>query len=444
MIGLKVDRPGNRKVNFSEPKLHSAVSSVSASKNEQLILETLKIANSALKLKNLKLNSLLEITNAINSNFSSQQLLKIFEFVLRNQLNIGRLLFYSKDDHGWTMMIRHGLMKDLPLPTVENELNGLSKIREQKEGEPLMFGQFEVIIPVMHKSEPLAYLLLGEVNEDLIENTKTKHVPFIQTLANVITVAVENKRLFRENILQAGVRREMELASEMQSMLFPRRLPNNQYVEMSGLHQPHQEVGGDYYDVFELGGNEIAFCMADVSGKGVSAALLMSNFQANLRALFRHETSLTDLVQELNGKVMNSAMGEKFITMFIGKYNYVTRVLQYVNAGQTPPLILSGNTVSDLSTGCPGLGMLDELPNVREGIIIMNPNDLIFAYTDGVVELEDARGREYGQHRLELVLLENQGLIPKSVNDNVMRHLRKFKGDQPYVDDIALLSVSFK
>lgn len=423
---------------------YSVVSSISASKNEQLILETLKIANSALKLKNLKLNSLLEITNAINSNFSSQQLLKIFEFVLRNQLNIGRLLFYTKEDGAWNVMIRHGLMKDLPVPDVQTDLKGLVKVQEQKEGDGLLFGQFEVIIPVMHKSEALAYLLLGEVNEDLIENTKTKHVPFIQTLSNVITVAIENKRLFRANILQAGVKREMELASDMQSMLFPRRLPNNEYVEMAALHQPHQEVGGDYYDVFDLGGNELAFCIADVSGKGVSAALLMSNFQANLRALFKHETSLTDLVQELNAKVMNSAMGEKFITIFIAKYNSVTRVLQYVNAGQCPPLLLSGNTISDLSTGCPGLGMLDELPNVREGIVILNPDDLIFAYTDGVVELEDARNRDYGQHRLELVLLENQGQPPRSINERVMNHLRKFKGERSYVDDIALLTVAFK
>ncbi|MCF8257800.1 MAG: PP2C family protein-serine/threonine phosphatase [Flavobacteriales bacterium] len=420
------------------------MSSISASKNEQLILETLKIANSALKLKNLKLNSLLEITNAINSNFSSQQLLKIFEFVLRNQLNIGRLLFYAKEDGAWNVKIRHGLMRDVPVPDVQTDLHGLLKVQEQKDGEELIFGQFEVVIPVLHKSEALAYLLLGDVNEDLIENTKTKHVPFIQTLANVITVAVENKRLFRQNILQAGVKREMELASEVQSMLFPRRLPNNEYVEMAALHQPHQEVGGDYYDVFDLGGNEVAFCIADVSGKGVSAALLMSNFQANLRALFRHETSLTDLVQELNAKVLSSAMGEKFITMFIAKYNYVTRVMQYINAGQCPPLLLSGDTVSTLGTGCPGIGMLDELNNVREGIIIMGPDDLVFAYTDGVVELENAGNREYGQHRLELVLLENQGLSPREVNANVMTHLRKFKGDCPYVDDIALLSVAFK
>ncbi len=417
---------------------------MSTNKNEQIILETLKIANSALKLKNLKLNSLLEITNAINSNFSSEQLLKIFEFVLRNQLNIGRLLFFSREDGNWTVSMRHGLMRDGYVPTVETDLLTIKLTREIKDGEQKIFGQFDVIIPVMHKQEPLAYLLVGDINEDMIENTKTRHIPFIQTLANIITVAVENKRLFRENIRRAGMKREMELASEMQNMLFPSRLPHNSYVEMAAFHQPHQEVGGDYYDFIELGGNEMAFCMADVSGKGVSAALLMSNFQANLRALFRHETSLTDLVQELNSKVMNSAMGEKFITMFIGKYNYVTRVLQYVNAGQTPPLLISGDTISDLSTGCPGLGMLDELPNVREGIVIVEPESLVFCYTDGVVELEDARSREFGQHRLELVILDNQHKPVKEINENVVRQLRQHKGDMPYVDDIALLSIRFK
>ena len=417
---------------------------MSTNKNEQIILETLKIANSALKLKNLKLNSLLEITNAINSNFSSEQLLKIFEFVLRNQLNIGRLLFFSREDGNWTVSMRHGLMRDGYVPTVETDLLTIKLTREIKDGEQKIFGQFDVIIPVMHKQEPLAYLLVGDINEDLIENTKTRHIPFIQTLANIITVAVENKRLFRENIRRAGMKREMELASEMQNMLFPSRLPHNSYVEMAAFHQPHQEVGGDYYDFIELGGNEMAFCMADVSGKGVSAALLMSNFQANLRALFRHETSLTDLVQELNSKVMNSAMGEKFITMFIGKYNYVTRVLQYVNAGQTPPLLISGDTISDLSTGCPGLGMLDELPNVREGIVIVEPESLVFCYTDGVVELEDARSREFGHHRLELVILDNQHKPVKEIYENVVRQLRQHKGDMPYVDDIALLSIRFK
>ncbi len=419
------------------------MTSISKNKNEQIILETLKIANSALKLKNLKLNSLLEITNAINNNFSRGQLLKIFEFVLRNQLNIGRLLFYTKDDE-WEESIAHGLLDGVPLPSLEDELLSILEVQEITKDGNKYFGQFDVIIPILHKNEPLAYLLAGDINEDLIENTKTRHIPFIQTLANIITVSIENKRLFKENLHRAGMKREMELASEMQNMLFPSRLPHNDHVEMAAYHKPHQDVGGDYYDYIELSDNEIAFCMADVSGKGVSAALLMSNFQANLRALFKHETSLTELVQELNSKVMNSAMGEKFITIFIAKYNFVTRVLQYVNAGQNPPLLVTNDTTSALSTGCPGLGMLDELPGVKEGIVIVEPGSIISCYTDGVVELENMREREFGENKLELILLDNQHNPVREINESIVQLLRSHKGQMPYIDDIALLTTRFK
>lgn len=419
------------------------MSSISTNKNEQIILETLKIANSALKLKNLKLNSLLEITNAINNNFSREQLLKIFEFVLRNQLNIGRLLFFTKDDE-WEVSIAHGLVPGKDLPNIETDLFEFKEVREgQKTGERY-FGQFDVVMPIMHKNEALAYLLAGEINEDLIENTKTRHIPFIQTLANIIMVSIENKRLFKENIRRAGMKREMELASEMQNMLFPSRLPHNEHVEMAAYHKPHQDVGGDYYDFIQLSDNQIAFCMADVSGKGVSAALLMSNFQANLRALFKHETSLTDLVQELNAKVLNSAMGEKFITIFLAKYNFVTRVLQYVNAGQNPPILVTNSTTSQLSVGCPGLGMLDELPTIHEGVVILEPGSLITCYTDGVVELENIREREFGESKLELILLDSSEKPVRQINDDIVRLLRNHKGQMPYVDDIALLTTRFK
>lgn len=419
------------------------MTSIGKNRNEQIILETLRIANSALKLKNLKLNSLLEITNAINNNFSREQLLKIFEFVLRNQLNIGRLLFYTKD-YEWEQSIAHGMIPGCKLPSLETDLLPIVEVQEIKKAGEKYFGQFDVIIPIMHKNEPLAYLLAGDINEDLIENTKTRHIPFIQTLANIITVSIENKRLFKENIRRAGMKREMELASEMQNMLFPSKLPHNESIEMAAYHKPHQDVGGDYYDFIQLSDNEIAFCMADVSGKGVSAALLMSNFQANLRALFNHETSLTDLIQELNEKVLSSAMGEKFITIFIGKYNSVTRVLQYVNAGQNPPILVSNNTTSELSTGCPGLGMLDDLPTIREGVVILDPDSIITCFTDGVTELENVREREFGVKKLELILLDNQNNSVREINESIVKHLRSHKGQMPYVDDIALLTTRFK
>jgi len=411
-------------------------------KNEKIILETLKIANSALKLKNLKLNSLLEITNAINNNFSTKQLLRIFEFVLRNQLNIGKLVLYNFDVK-WNCALKYGVNGEFTDIDIDKQLIVFKEITEVKDEQKLFLDNFEVVIPVYHKTIPLAYLLIGDIKDDLIENTKTRHIPFIQTLTNIIIVAIENKKLANDNIRQATVKKEMELASEMQSMLFPSSLPKDDKLEVAAHYQPHQMVGGDYYDFIRLNDNEVVFCMADVSGKGVSAALLMSNFQANIRTMFNYTSSLTELVQDLNTRVLASAKGEKFITLFVAKYNFVTRVMNYVNAGQSPPLFFSDKTTSLLTIGCPGVGMLDELSSIKEGIINVSKNSILLCYTDGVVELENDHDREFGFSKLELLLLQNQNAGMEELNKIIVENLSKYKGSKPYIDDIALFSIRF-
>ncbi len=411
-------------------------------KNEKVILDTLRIANSALKLKNLKLNSLLEITNAINNNFSKEQLLKIFEFVLRSQLNIGKMAFYTNEIE-WQCMLRYGLDMRFDEDETAKQILSFKEVVELTDDKHPCLDKFEVIIPVFHKSKPLAYLLLGDIREDLIDNTQTRHIPFIQTLANIITVAIENKKLAKENVRQAAVKKELELASEMQAMLFPNALPKDDKIEIAAYYQPHQEIGGDYYDFVKLNDNEVALCMADVSGKGVSAALLMANFQANIRALFYHSSSLPEIIQELNRRVNASAKGEKFITLFMAKYNFITRVMTYINAGQNPPLFLYDNTVSQLSVGCPGLGMLEEIRSIKEGIINVPEGASLICYTDGVTELENEDGKEFGLSKLELILVENQNSTMRELNNYVVSKLKKHKGRKDYVDDIALLSCRF-
>ena len=172
----------------------------------------------------------------------------------------------------------------------------------------------------------------------------------------------------------------------------------------------------------------------------MAAALLMSNFQANLRILFNHTTSLTDLVRELNAKVMASAKGEKFITLFIAKYNIVTKVLTYVNAGQNPPLLVSDKSVSFLRIGCTGLGMFDELIKVKEGIVNLENGATLVCYTDGVVEVENERGEDFGVERLRDLLVENPEMKMRDFNLLIKEKLIEHKGTKPYIDDIALFS----
>jgi phosphoserine phosphatase RsbU/P len=303
---------------------------------------------------------------------------------------------------------------------------------------------FDVVIPVFHNSKAIAYLLIGDIDEEKLEMSPTiKHLPFIQTLTNIILVAIENQKLTLENIRQEGERKEMKMASEMQAMLFPNALPNDDKLEIAAYYQPHQQVGGDYYDFIRLNKNEVVFCMADVSGKGVSAALLMANFQANLRALFKHNSSLPEVILELNELVFKNALGEKFITLFVAKYNTITKVLTYINAGHNPPLLISKNNPMMLTTGCIGLGMLDEIPRIKEGIISVAQGSILLCYTDGLVEQNNNMDEEFGYEKVASMLVRKSDLPMDEVNNYLINSLNKFKQNRPYIDDIALLSCRF-
>src|SRR5690606_13130150 len=152
---------------------------------------------------------------------------------------------------------------------------------------------FDFIVPVLHKDLAIAYVLLKD------SRTTQDRLNFITTITNIIAVAIENKRLFKRQIDQERYRKEVELASEVQKMLIPGKFPRRKNVELASIYRPHLNIGGDYYDFIETDENSFIFCIADISGKGVAAALLMANFQATLRNALLHDLDLVKLVKYL-------------------------------------------------------------------------------------------------------------------------------------------------
>lgn len=404
--------------------------------------KSLTRAQKKIRVKDLKLNALLDITLAINSNVSKEQLFSIYEIALR-ELDIEKIALYIFEGE-WNLATWYGLEADKLSIDVEKDLLKYEEIEEVNSKTDGIFKEFDILIPVFHKTKPLAYLLIGDIiNEAIQISPIIKHLPFIQTLTNIISVSIENKNLAKEAIRQERVKKELELASEMQTMLLPTTLPQDQHLDISAFYKSHQQVGGDYYDVIWVNKTEIAMCIADVSGKGVSAAILMSNFQANLRAGVKHSISLPELVQDLNEKVISNAKGEKFITMFIATYNIESRQLTYINCGHNPPVLKNGNKVLELKDGCPGLGMLDYLPSPKIGIVDINPNSTLVTYTDGLVEVENNDNLEYGTERVVKAIDKHSDSSMEELNNFLMKDLTKFKQDQPFVDDIAILSCHF-
>ena len=398
-------------------------------------------SNNSKQIKDLKLNTLLQITKAINNNTSTDKLLEIFREILETHLKIRKLLLFSESQSGWKCILKFGFNDEFNTINVERDLFPVKEMCTINLSEQTQIKSFEIIIPVFHKSKPLAYLLIGDLEDKVEVSPAIKHLNFVQTITNIIVVAIENKKLAKKSILQAALKKEMEFASQMQSMLFPSILPNDAQLNAAAFYLPQQEVGGDYYDFIWLNANEFAFCVADVSGKGVPAALLMSNFQANLRVLLFYIPSLTELVKELNSKVMASAKGEKFITFFIAKYNLKTQTLTYVNAAHNPPLLASGNTISELKIGCTGLGMFDEIGLIEEGVLSISPDSTILCYTDGLVELENEKSQNFGLDALKDIIKLNSKLDMNSLNNLIIETISNYKQSRPYFDDIALFSL---
>lgn len=396
-------------------------------------------------LSNFKLDVLLVISQAINDNLPTDELFNKFENLLRNDLNIGKVLVFSLQEDNWLCVLSSGFNHNPgTFENIGNELLKYQEITNITTIDHSALKMFDVIIPVLHKTKALAYVLIGDIEEEREGVSPTiKHLHFIQTLANLIIVAIENKRLHQENIRQEAMKKEVELASRMQAMLIPTpgSLPNNNLLKVSAYYHPHSGVGGDYYDVVKLSDDEYGFCIADVSGKGVSAAILMSNFQANLRALFNSRTSLKYIVTRLNWIVMNNANGEKFITLFIAKYNCTTRMLEYINAGHNPPMHFKSatGTIDYLNLGCVGVGMLDMIPIIIEGCLTMNKNDKLLCFTDGLVETENEQNQEFGELNVEKCLLKKV-TIDQTIND-LKTDLDLYKGNNIYADDISILGI---
>lgn len=388
-------------------------------------------------LKQLQINSLLTITQAINENVSADGLFNMYNSFLRWEIGIRKMALFFKEAGKWDCMSSAGIDENLLNQDINEELTRFRTKQGLESSSHPLFREFDLVIPVMHKNEPIAYAFIGGFGDD--DDVYNK-VQFVTTITNVIAVAIENKRLFKQQLRQEVLNREVEVAAEIQRTLVPSHLPSGKNFQFSSIYKPHFAVGGDYYDVVEFPDGNIAFCIADITGKGVSAALLMANFQANFHALITRRPTLEEIVHEMNAAVHRVTQGDKFITLFLAKYNTTTRTLQYINAGHAPPLLLTQGKVIPLKNGCTVLGWLSELPFLEVGSVTLNDEALIFSYTDGLTDIRNKSGEDFGEDKLIGFLRDNDSAGAKELNTRLLAHIEAFRERQPYPDDITVLT----
>lgn len=395
-----------------------------------------------LYLQQLQINRLLEITQAINNNLKIADLFRIYKDTLTWEMRIKKFALFTRYDEEWTCVSHAGI--DEKSLFVSNDIHeffpNYQRASKIDEADHELLRNFNIVIPVYHKKYPIAFTFIGK---DLYEEDSDVYEPirFISAITNIIAVAIENKRLFKKQIAQERMRRELELAVQVQNMLIPSNLPANDQIEFSGIYQPHEGVGGDYYDLIELGERELAFCIADISGKGIAAALLMSNFQANLQSLInRKYLSVRQFTNQLNERVLRTTKGEKFITFFIARYHRFKKRLRYLNAGHNPPLMISGGKLHRLDKGCTILGAFNEIPHIELGEIYLKEDAFFLLYTDGLTDLKNEAGEYFDEEKLAKFALNNYQLPTNHFNKALMDEIKRFKGSLDFPDDISVLT----
>lgn len=395
-----------------------------------------------LKLKQLQIKSLLSITQAINENIPASGLYTMYNTFLNWDLGVGKMALFTEGKEGWECVTQIGIDYHLNSLELSERFLKYQRTAPIKEKDNSVMSEFDVVIPVFHKKHPIAFSLIGEIRDD--NGDVYDHIQFINTITNIVAVAIENKRLFKKQIEQERLKRSLELAAEMQRMLIPESVPASREVEFDFYYKPHFNVGGDYLDIFVVDQSKYIFCIADVSGKGVAAALLMANFQALLRSMVDKYQHLESLVQSLNEGVFRITKGDKFISFFIGCLDLDRNLFEYVNAGHNPPLFLSDGNVSWLECGCPILGVVEQLDNIKKGMELLDKDSLIFCYTDGISEYKEPNGDFLGLDFIEKFSRKNSGLGARQFNARFLSELKTLGGDESFVDDIAFISCVYQ
>ncbi|MBT8191745.1 MAG: serine/threonine-protein phosphatase [Bacteroidia bacterium] len=402
-------------------------------KREIDILEKLE---KELSLKELQIKSLLTITQAINDNVSAEGLFNMYRSFLSWEMGIEKMILFVKGIEKWSNASSINVDEKYTGELIDQCLQ-YKRLHTIKDTDNIYLKLFDIVIPVFHKNSPIAYALIGGIKDK--EDIYNK-IQFITTITNIIAVAIENKRLFKRQIKQERLNKELELAKEFQEMLIPENIPKSKFYEVNTFYKPHFNIGGDYIDFMKFSEDRFALVIADISGKGVAAALLMSNFQAMLQSLIFQYRDLETFVFALNQAVFRITRSDKFITFFIAEIDVKRKTLTYINAGHYPPILANNGNLILLDQGSTVIGAFENLPFLKEQQLKVDSDSMLFCFTDGLVDLKDDQGNYFDEEKVKEFILKNRNLSAQNFNNKLIQELERFKGDEEYVDDIAILT----
>jgi predicted permease len=296
-----------------------------------------------------------------------------------------------------------------------------------------------VVLPLTVKSRIIGILFVRLESPGRASGKTTR---LLRSVASQLALMIENSSLTDRIVEQERLRREIALASEVQRRLFPEKPPDIRSAQLVGYCLPARGVGGDYYDFLRVGSDQLGIALADVAGKGIAAALVMSVVQASLRSLADDPAiSLSHITNKLNRLLCASTGPNSYATFFYGRFDETTRTLKYVNGGHNPPFLLRNHhsgTIEELSIGGMIVGMFP-FSQYEEGTVQLQAGDVLLLFTDGVSEAHNPADEEYGEERLKELLKTYSDLPAPEMASAMLSELREWMADAPQYDDLTFV-----
>ncbi len=408
-------------------------------------VQSLVQAQRDLQTQTLMVTTLFESARDFTAATTVTEILRILTFRLMGQLMISSFVIWVEDaiDGDHVIVNRHGALhlegardalQSVVHPVRTAELDERSPLRAAFE-EHRIAAATPMTVHTMRKGVlAVCEKLDGKAFSE-------EELRFLESIGNAAMIGLENDRLFREELEKQRLESELDIAANIQRGLLPMHLPVTRGFEVAADSRSSKKISGDYFDVITLDQHRTLFAIADVVGKGIPAALLMANVQAALNVLAMLDLSLAQIAERLNKLVCDNTEPDVFVTMFLAVADGHDGIVTYVNAGHNPPIVVrSTDAVEELREGGVLIGVIEDPPPYREGILRMHVGDTLVLFTDGVTEAQKET-EEYGEERLIESARAHRMRSSSSMLEALKADVERFTGTNQLHDDTSIMVV---
>jgi sigma-B regulation protein RsbU (phosphoserine phosphatase) len=416
--------------------------SASAIQNS-LVVDKLSMVNRFLDSRVQRLNSLFELSKEFGLFSESSRVAKLLVYSVIGQFLVSKYAVLTFMDGNIKILESkfpdhqlQDLLKNEDFLQVENSV---SDHEIEKKYNGLFKLGVEVIVPMQLQGQTKGLILLGK----RINNQKYSgaDIEFIYSIGSLAIISLENRRLFKEALDKQKMEEELEIARGIQRNLLPGEIPDFDGFDIAVMNITSQQVGGDYYDVIRLDDNTFCVAIADVSGKGVPAALLMANLQAFIKTTCSQGMQLEEATALINDLISENTSDGRFITFFWAIVDSEKRTLNYVNAGHNHPLLIRNGKIRKLDKGGIIIGVMKTIVPYLSESIQLNKDDVIVLFTDGITEAKNKFDEEYSDEKLEVLSVESASCSSEEILEKIKDDVQTFALGAAQSDDMTVVVI---